>query len=151
MASAGMIVVTNTYANKTSESLQNISTNFVAAEPTIDGIVLALGIAAKRVYEYQDRIAGAAVNWPQSWEDAFNDDFMNRVKGFINQVVDRNIQKSLLLQNKRGKHREKFLHVKGKFLVYYDKLRDLIFPLGSRRRRLAKRVAHSIKTLNRIY
>ena len=89
MASAGMIVVTNTYANKTSESLQNISTNFVAAEPTIDGIVLALGIAAKRVYEYQDRIAGAVVNWPQSWEDAFNDDFMNRVKGFINQVIGR--------------------------------------------------------------
>jgi hypothetical protein len=89
MASAGMIVVTNTYANKTSESLKNISTNFVAAEPTIDGIVLALGIAATRVYEYQDRITGAAVNWPQSWEDAFNDDFIKRVKGFINQVADR--------------------------------------------------------------
>src|SRR5262249_23291072 len=38
MASAGMLTVTNTYANKTSERLLAISCNFIPAEPTIEGI-----------------------------------------------------------------------------------------------------------------
>lgn len=146
MVSAGMIVVTNTHANKTSECLRKISTNFIAAEPTIDAIAQSLGIAAKRVYDYQDRIRGAAVNWPQSWEDAFNDDFMDRVKGFINQVIDRNIQQSLLLKKKHRKNLERILHVKWKFLIFFYKLRDLLLPRNSWRRRFAKRIINNIKT-----
>ncbi len=83
MCAAGMTVVTNTHANKTKEVLSSISTNFVAAEPSVDGIAKALGEAAKRVYDYDARLSGASVNWPQSWDAAFGGDFVERLKGFI--------------------------------------------------------------------
>ncbi|MEK6531348.1 MAG: hypothetical protein AABZ23_02500 [Deltaproteobacteria bacterium] len=83
MCAAGMSVVTNTYANKTKEVLSSISTNFVAAEPSVDGIAKALGEAAKRVYDCDARVSGSGVHWPQSWEEAFAGDFMERLKGFI--------------------------------------------------------------------
>lgn len=83
MCAAGMSVVTNTYANKTKETLSSISTNFVAAEPSVDGIARALGEAAKRVYDYEARVSGSGVNWPQSWEEAFAGDFMEALKVFI--------------------------------------------------------------------
>ena len=38
MASAGMPVVTNTFENKTPDALAEISSNLIAAEPTIEGI-----------------------------------------------------------------------------------------------------------------
>lgn len=88
MASAGMIVVTNTFANKTKECLEEISPNFIAADPSIEGVEQALVDASKKVYDYQARIKGAKVNWSQSWEESLNDDFMSKVKGFINQAID---------------------------------------------------------------
>ncbi len=38
MASAGLLTVTNTFENKTAEALAAISTNLIAAEPTVEGI-----------------------------------------------------------------------------------------------------------------
>ncbi|MDO8444890.1 MAG: hypothetical protein Q7T53_02095 [Deltaproteobacteria bacterium] len=83
MCAAGMIVVTNTYANKTADVLREISTNFVPAEPTLEGIEKALAIAAKKVNDHESRVNGSKVNWSQSWEDSFGKDFMDKVKKFI--------------------------------------------------------------------
>jgi len=42
MASAGMLVVTNTYANKTGEVLRAISPNIIGVSPTIEDVRLGL-------------------------------------------------------------------------------------------------------------
>ena len=88
MAAAGMLAVTNTFANKTKECLNNISTNFIAAEPSLEGIEQGLITAVRNVKDYSSRIKGANVNWSQSWEDSFNSVFINKVKKFIVQAVN---------------------------------------------------------------
>jgi hypothetical protein len=83
MAAAGLITVTNTYANKTREKWASISTNIVAIPPTQDGIKAGLVEALARVDNIQERVAGARVNWPLSWAEAFHDEFMLKLRRFI--------------------------------------------------------------------
>ena len=86
MAAAGMLVVTNTYANKTSNKLSAISSNIIPVEPTIDGIVAGLANSISRVDQYTERVAGAKVKWPTSWSEAFNDEFFRKLGSFIDQI-----------------------------------------------------------------
>ena len=88
MAAAGMLVVTNTFANKTKECLKNISTNFITAEPSLGGIEQGLITAVRNVKDYSSRIKGANVNWSQSWEGSFNSVFINKIRKFIVQAVN---------------------------------------------------------------
>ncbi len=83
MAAAGMYVVTNTYANKTAEYLQSISSNIIPADPTVSGIFSALQTAFRSVYDYEARMDGARVNWNQSWDDTFNSSVMTKIRTFI--------------------------------------------------------------------
>jgi hypothetical protein len=147
MASAGMIVVTNTCANKTAEQLRKISTNFVAAEPTMDGIALSLAVAAKRSLDFQDRIMGAAVDWPQSWEKVFSEYFMDKVKGFIKQDIEAGAGS---LVTRGCERRELIIHLKQKyFFEYYYAVRDGVLPPGSRRKRVAERIIGRAKAFKR--
>jgi glycosyltransferase involved in cell wall biosynthesis len=72
MASAGLVTVTNTYANKTAAALEAISTNLVAVPPTLDGIFDGLRTAIGRVYDYPARVHGSRVDWPTSWPKTFD-------------------------------------------------------------------------------
>lgn len=83
MAAAGMLCVTNTCLNKTAARLEAISTNLVAAEPTIEGVATALAQAAKRVGNIDARLRGSAVNWPSSWDVAFHQEFMQRMGSWL--------------------------------------------------------------------
>jgi SAM-dependent methyltransferase len=84
MAAAGMLVVTNTYANKTAECLREISTNIMPAEPTVEGIETALISAINECGNYSSRVAGAKVNWSQSWEDTYDRQCMGKIRGLLN-------------------------------------------------------------------
>lgn len=86
MCAAGMVVVTNTFANKTPERMNAISSNFVAAEPNVDAIALALREAASRADDLDARIKGAKVNWSQSWDDSFDARFIGKIKSFIDDI-----------------------------------------------------------------
>lgn len=86
MAAAGMLVVTNTFANKTGEKLKAISANIIAAEPTIEGIAQGLKTAVSGVEDYGRRAQGSRVNWPTRWEDSFDEKFLSRIKQFIGAV-----------------------------------------------------------------
>jgi hypothetical protein len=86
MASAGMIVVTNTYANKTCEKLSEISSNIIAVEPTIESISLGMKEAVARIEDYDARAQGSRVRWCTNWDETFDDEFMNRVTEFIEGV-----------------------------------------------------------------
>lgn len=100
MAAAGMLVVTNTYANKTAECLREISTNIIPAEPTVEGLEGALITALRNVGDYDLRIKGSYVHWSQNWVDTFNDQVMGKIKGFIGKCV---IFPSFLIASAREK------------------------------------------------
>jgi glycosyltransferase involved in cell wall biosynthesis len=83
MAAAGLVTVTNTFANKTAERLRQISSNILPTRPTVDGITEGLIAALGKVDDFAGRASGAHVSWCTSWEDAFDAGFMARVEEFI--------------------------------------------------------------------
>ena len=86
MAAAGMLVVTNTFANKTAVCLKGISANIIPAEPTTGGIERALIEAIEHCEDYDLRMAGSRVHWSQSWNDTFHGEIMDRIKRFIDNI-----------------------------------------------------------------
>ncbi len=86
MASAGMIVLTNSFANKTEEKLQEISPNIIVGDPTIDGIEKTLFKAVEYISNYKQRIEGSHVKWSSDWSESFNADVMLKIKEFISRV-----------------------------------------------------------------
>lgn len=83
MASAGMLVVTNSYANKTEEKLKNISTNFIVAKPTISDVAQKIKYAVEHVNDIHSRFVGSNVNWSSNWEETFNSDFIEKINTWI--------------------------------------------------------------------
>jgi hypothetical protein len=86
MAAAGLLTVTNTYANKTEKALKEISSNIIPAAPTVEGVEKALQTALDKCEDYDLRIKGSHINWSQSWEDTFNDEVLKKIKGFIENI-----------------------------------------------------------------
>lgn len=85
MATAGMVVVTTTYANKTAEALRGISCNIIGVAPTIEGVVAGLGEAVSRTDDFEARVKGSNVSWPRSAREAFDDAFLDRFRQFADE------------------------------------------------------------------
>lgn len=83
MASAGMLVVTNTYANKTADKMAAISPNIIAVEPTVESLTLGLKSAAENIEDFDRRIRGSNVQWSTSWDSSFDNKVTARIKEFI--------------------------------------------------------------------
>jgi glycosyltransferase involved in cell wall biosynthesis len=83
MASAGMLTVTNRFLNKTADELHAISSNFVVCDATIAAVARGLSDAVNRVDRYDQRVAGARVNWSRTWGEAFDAGFMRRIVEFL--------------------------------------------------------------------
>jgi hypothetical protein len=83
MAAAGMLVVTNTFANKTADRLRAISANLIGVEPTVEAICEGLAEAMRRADDIEGRLAGARVAWPTDWKDAFPEESMQAIRGFL--------------------------------------------------------------------
>jgi hypothetical protein len=79
MASAGMVTVTNSFENKTAQAMQAISSNLIAAEPTVEGIASGLERAAAASEDHQARAEGSEVRWSRDWDTSFDDDLMKQV------------------------------------------------------------------------
>jgi GT2 family glycosyltransferase len=86
MASAGMLVVTNTYANKTREALAAISPNIIAVPPTVDDVCHGLRQAVSQIEDYDRRVRGSRVHWSTSWDSAFDRNVTSKVKAFITDI-----------------------------------------------------------------
>ena len=86
MASAGMIVVTNSFANKTREALAAISPNFIVAEPNIESIEDAIREAASSINNYSRRTDPSRINWCTDWDQAFNSEVMSGIRKFIDRL-----------------------------------------------------------------
>jgi hypothetical protein len=83
MAAAGMWVVSNECENKTQAELGRISSNLLAAVPTIEGVTEKLVWAAAHCNDEHSRREGAKVNWASSWHDAFNNEKMSLIEQWL--------------------------------------------------------------------
>lgn len=83
MAAAGMWVVSNECINKTQAELSAISSNLLAARPTISGVSEKLGWAAANCGDIDARRAGASVNWASSWDTTFDEGMMAKISRWI--------------------------------------------------------------------
>ena len=83
LAAAGMWVVTNECENKTEKELENISSNLLAAKPTIASVAEKLAWAAKHCDDEVARREGAKVNWASKWGETFDEDKMARIIGWL--------------------------------------------------------------------
>jgi hypothetical protein len=83
MASAGMVTVTNSFENKTQAAMTAISTNLLAPPPTIGAVADALGQAAARVEQYEQRARGSHVAWSTDWDESFADGVIERVLALL--------------------------------------------------------------------
>jgi glycosyltransferase involved in cell wall biosynthesis len=83
MASAGMLTVTNSFANKTPEALAAISANLIAAAPGIDAVTDALCAAAGAVEDVERRARGSRVDWSRDWDTSFPDSLLDRVETLL--------------------------------------------------------------------
>ncbi len=79
MAAAGLVTVTNTYANKDRAGLEAISANLIAAEPRIDQLEEALDAAEVMSRDFEARVAGSEVEWPDGWDEALDEAVMERI------------------------------------------------------------------------
>ncbi len=85
MASAGMLVVTTTWGeSKTAEKLKAISPNLISGPPDRAGVVTGLRRASGGIDEFDARVAGAAVDWPNDWDGAFDADLLARITETLN-------------------------------------------------------------------
>lgn len=83
MASAGQIVVTNSFETRSAATLKDISDNIEPCEAYPDSVCHSLAIAVSRIRNYEDRIRAANLKWVNNWEDSFNDDVMKHISEMI--------------------------------------------------------------------
>ncbi len=83
MAAAGLLTVTNTYANKDVAALRAISTNLIPVAPTIGAIADGLADAAANVGDLDRRVAGSRVAWSAEWSQSFDSAFLARLTAFL--------------------------------------------------------------------
>lgn len=83
MASAGLIVVTNTCLNKSEERLRQLSKNLIGAGPHVDGVRRGLEQACRLSGDLRHRRDGARVKWAGSWDQSFNEPLMTRLKSWL--------------------------------------------------------------------
>ena len=80
MAAAGQVVVTNSCMNKTVQALEDISSNFVVADPTIPSVAAALVRAVAQADDMAEREIGSLVNWSQDWDRTFSDNLFSTIQ-----------------------------------------------------------------------
>jgi hypothetical protein len=83
MASAGQIVVTNSFESRTADVLRAISNNIEPCEAYPQSVAESLAKAVERVTQHEDRIKGASFNWVRDWNDAFNDEVMEQISRML--------------------------------------------------------------------
>ena len=84
MAAAGMWVVSNECENKTADVLAKISSNLIAAKPTIEGVSEKISWAAGQCADHSSRLAGAKVNWASNWDDVFDEQSLSNIIQWLN-------------------------------------------------------------------
>ena len=88
MAAAGIVVITTSCFGKTQESLGKISDNLIAVEPRLDCIVNGISHGVIRIRDSQNRIENSNLNWPRSWDEAYDGEVKTKIIGFVKKIAD---------------------------------------------------------------
>jgi hypothetical protein len=88
MAAAGMLTVTNSYGNKTAETLHAISANLIAVAPSVQAVAEGLRYAAAHANDFEGRARGARVKWSTTWDEAFEKTIMARIGEFLERSAE---------------------------------------------------------------
>jgi hypothetical protein len=78
MAAAGMVVVTTSFENRGPERMAGISNNLIAVPAGVESVCGAIVEAARRADNVEARVSNARFDWPRSWDESFNPDFISR-------------------------------------------------------------------------
>jgi hypothetical protein len=82
LAGSGAVVVTNTFATKTSQYLESLCGNIIPSEPTLPALVAALQNAKEASLDLEKRHRAAeTMRYPRSWAESFtalHEEFINR-------------------------------------------------------------------------
>jgi hypothetical protein len=92
LAEAGVRVVTNTIASRSSEYLRSISENLIPCDPTIEGIAEGIERAVSGLDDIDSRLRGANIPGPRSWDEVFDDKFFDKLSGFVQSDQRRNVR-----------------------------------------------------------
>jgi len=79
MASAGLIVVTNTFDYRNDHFFGAISKNVHSAAPSIVALANQIAHSVAEVENFEARIEGSNVDWHCSWDQAFSDEFIENL------------------------------------------------------------------------
>jgi len=88
MAAAGIVVITTSCFGKTQESLGKISDNLIAVEPRLDCIVNGISQGVTRIRDSQNRIKNSNLDWPRSWDEAYDGEVKTKIIGFVKKIAD---------------------------------------------------------------
>jgi hypothetical protein len=83
MASAGMLVVTNSFENKSDAALRAVSSNLIVTAPTVERVAAGLRRAEAEADDYARRASGSKVAWCTSWDCSFDARIMSRIHEFL--------------------------------------------------------------------
>ena len=67
-AAAGLVTLTNSFATKTQDMFNKVSSNFVVAEPTLPELLEGLATAIEKSKDIDARAAGAKLSWESEWD-----------------------------------------------------------------------------------
>jgi len=87
MAAAGLVTITNTFANKTAEKMGQISHNILAVSPTIEDIRGGLAAGIQRIEDIEGRVAGSQLNWASTWDETFGEAMMSKVSAWLHEYA----------------------------------------------------------------
>jgi hypothetical protein len=83
MASAGMLTVTNTCANKTAAAMREISENLITVAPTVEAIAQGLLEATTGADDHARRARGSAVAWSRDWDTSLDRELLARLRAWL--------------------------------------------------------------------
>lgn len=79
MASAGQIVVTNSFESRTADVLRSISGNIEPCEADPFSVAESLAKAVVRSADLDGRVEGANLDWVRDWDQSFNEEVMAKI------------------------------------------------------------------------
>ena len=79
LAKAGVVTVTNEFANRKRETADQFGANLITVGATLDDIVEGLKQAARRSTDFATRRAASEFGWPTHWDEVFTPAFIDGI------------------------------------------------------------------------
>jgi hypothetical protein len=78
LARAAVPTVTTAFSNRPKEAMEAACPNLIVCEPEVSALVAALAEASRRAIDAPGRLKGARFDWPRSWRQSFDDEWIAR-------------------------------------------------------------------------